>query len=393
MSLPLEATPTVPSDPPNLDDWFAGLGDNFAGRVPAGSLRAGMTDGWRLRWRGRELELQVDADFPFSAARVYLVGYTRAQAQPHVEKDGKLCLGGKPVPGDGIATVKTALAEAFRLLTENETKQHDDDFREDFGLYWLNWSSKTDLLAEVLPGPEGMTRCRLVRAVQTKNQVFVLPSKADAMRFWTNRTGAAPKWPKTTALIPIDPLPAPDRYPDTAAELWTLVEARSQGGTDLLARLVDNDPKEAFVVLAGRAPSGREHYATLRIRRPLDRAGLPVKRRVLRQGLERAENPIRTLFARFRIERLATDRLDASSSRLPEGVQRRMATAKVLVVGCGALGSGVARMLAQAGVEHLRLVDPDALAGRIFVGTNSVRTTSATERPSPSQTASERPCR
>lgn len=45
------------------------------------------------------------------------------------------------------------------------------------------------------------------------------------------------------------------RYPDTAAELWQLVAARSRGGTDLLARLVDENPKEAFVVLAGRAPS------------------------------------------------------------------------------------------------------------------------------------------
>jgi ThiF family len=38
-----------------------------------------------------------------------------------------------------------------------------------------------------------------------------------------------------------------------------------------------------------------------------------------------------------------------------------MSGAKVVVVGCGALGSGVARMLAQAGVEHLRLVDPENL--------------------------------
>ncbi|RXG85686.1 hypothetical protein EAS61_35485 [Bradyrhizobium zhanjiangense] len=379
----------MPPDPPKLDDWFAGLGDDFLGRVPSGSLRAGMVDGWRLRWRERQLELQVDGDFPFSAARVYLNGYTRAQAQPHIEKNGKLCLGGKPVPGDCIATVRRALSEAFRLLGENETKLHDDDFREDFGLYWLNWSTKTDLIAEVLPGPEGTTRCRLVRAVQTKNQVFVLPTKADAARFWTNRTGSAPKWPKTTALIPIDPLPAPDRYPDTAADLWALVAVRSRHGTDLLARLVDNDPKEAFVVLAGRAPSGREHYAAVRLRRPLDRAGLPVKKRVLRQGLESAEDPLRTLFSRFRVERLATHRLDAASSRLPEGVQRQMAAVRVIIVGCGALGSGVARMLAQAGAEHLVLVDPDSLGwenirrhelGASFVGHGKAKSLAAAIR-------------
>jgi hypothetical protein len=96
-----------------LDAWFVGLGDDFIGRVSASSLRTRMVEGWRLRWRERELEIQVDADFPYSVARVYLVGYSRAQAQPHIEKDGKLCLGSKAVPGDRVRTVKVALAEAL----------------------------------------------------------------------------------------------------------------------------------------------------------------------------------------------------------------------------------------------------------------------------------------
>jgi molybdopterin/thiamine biosynthesis adenylyltransferase len=320
-----------------------------------------MSDGWRLRWRGRELEVQVDVDFPFSAARIYLVGYTRAQPQPHVEKDGKLCLGAKPVPGDTINTVRTALAEAFQLFTENETKQHDDDFREDFGAYWLTWSSKAKPLVEVLPAPSGARKCTLARAVRTENQILVFPSKVDAAKFWTNLTGAPPKSLKTMPVISIDPLPAPDHYPDSAADVWTLVQSRSQGGTDLLAQLMANDPMEAFVVLAGTAPSGREHYAAVRIHRPFDRSGQPLKRRAMREGIERTEDPTRTLFERFKVERLATDRLDASSTRLPEGVQREMSAAKVVVVGCGALGSGVARMLTQAGVEHMRLVDPEKL--------------------------------
>jgi molybdopterin/thiamine biosynthesis adenylyltransferase len=361
VSLQLKATPLTTPESVALDDWFAGLGDEYLGRLPEGSLRSGMTEGWRLRWRGCELEVQVDADFPYSAARVYLVGYARSQVQPHIEKNGRLCLGGKPVPGNSVQTVRIALAEAFRLLTENEARQHDDDFHEDFGLYWLTWASRSDLFARILPGFDGARKSRHAHAVLTKSEVFVLPSKADAIRFWVNRTGAAPKRPKTTAVVSIDPLPSPARYPNSAADLWALVEARSQGGTDLLAKLVQSDPKEAFVILAGTATSGREHYAALRIRPPLDRKGNPLKRRFFRGGIERTENPIQTLFERFDIERLPTTRLDASSTRLPDGVQREMAASKVVVVGCGALGSGVARMLAQAGVEHLHLVDPENL--------------------------------
>lgn len=272
-----------------------------------------------------------------------------------------MCLAGKPVPSDRLRTIQAALAGAFQLLAENETKKHDDDFREDFGLYWLTWASRADLYVRILPGSEGARKPMLGATALSDGQDFVFSSKADAARFWTNLKGRAPEGLKSTPIISIDPLPAPDRYPATAAELWALVEARSQGGTDLLARLMTNDPKEAFVILAGTAPSGREHYAAMRIRRPLDRAGRPLKRRAMRDGVSWAEDPTRTLFERFRLERLVTDRLDGSSTRLPEGVQRDMSAAKIVVVGCGALGSGVARMLSQAGAEHLHLVDPENL--------------------------------
>ncbi|SDJ11952.1 hypothetical protein SAMN05216338_104011 [Bradyrhizobium sp. Rc2d] len=187
-----------------------------------------------------------------------------------------------PVPGDRVRTVQAALAEAFKLLTENETQQHDDDFREDFGLYWLNWANRSDLRVEVMPGTEGANESMLGRAALMEGRVFVFPDKGYAGRFCTNLTGVASKWLKETPVISIDPLPAPDRYPETADELRALVEARSQGGTDLLARLMANAPKEAFVVLAGKAPLSREHYAAVYPRRPLDREGRPLNRRALR---------------------------------------------------------------------------------------------------------------
>jgi hypothetical protein len=361
VSLPVEAAPSTAPEEPGLDDWFASLGDEYIGRVAAGSLRTGMVSGWRLRWRGRELEVQVDADFPFSVARVYLVGYSRAQAEPHVEKDGKLCLATKAVPGDRIRTIQAALADAVRLLTENETRQHDDDFREDFGLYWLSWATRGDARVEIMPGPQGAGKTILGRAVTMDRRALVFPGKADASKVWQNLTGEAPKALKETPVIAIDPLPAPSRYPETAEELWALVEARSHDGTDLLKRLMSNSPKEALIVLAGKAPSGREHYAAIYLGRPLDREGQPLKRRAMRKGIEKSEDSARSLFARFKLDRVATQRMDSAASRLPDGVQHQMADAKVIVAGCGALGSGVARMLAQAGVEHLRLVDPETL--------------------------------
>src|SRR5215204_7497379 len=46
-------------------------------------------------------------------------------------------------------------------------------------------------------------------------------------------------------------------------------------------------------------------------------------------------------------------------SGIGEEGQRRLRAARVLIVGCGALGSAHAESLARAGVGHLRLVDRD----------------------------------
>jgi adenylyltransferase/sulfurtransferase len=46
-------------------------------------------------------------------------------------------------------------------------------------------------------------------------------------------------------------------------------------------------------------------------------------------------------------------------SGIGEGGQRRLTAARVLIVGCGALGSAHAESLARAGIGHLRVVDRD----------------------------------
>ena len=46
---------------------------------------------------------------------------------------------------------------------------------------------------------------------------------------------------------------------------------------------------------------------------------------------------------------------------LGEEGQRRLAAGRVLLCGCGALGSVIANTLARAGVGHLRIVDRDVL--------------------------------
>jgi hypothetical protein len=61
------------------------------------------------------------------------------------------------------------------------------------------------------------------------------------------------------------------------------------------------------------------------------------------------------------MQRLPTERLDIATSRLPYADAVALSDKRVVVVGCGALGAGVARLLAQSGIGHFALVDPDSL--------------------------------
>ena len=56
-------------------------------------------------------------------------------------------------------------------------------------------------------------------------------------------------------MIRIDPLPAPSRYPDSAADVWALVYARPQGGTDLLARQMLDHDRQAIIVSGSGFPT------------------------------------------------------------------------------------------------------------------------------------------
>ena len=163
------------------------------------------------------------------------------------------------------------------------------------------------------------------------------------------------------ALIELDRLPHPDLFPRTGREFWDLVASRSAGGTNLLEALLRQTPKGLLTVLAGPAPSGRRHAVGLMLSRPPDAEGRPVNRRVIERDYRRGQMPAEVHCERFQVSRLATDALDAAMTRLPYQERERLSDARVAVIGCGALGSGVARLLAKSGVGHILLVDHETL--------------------------------
>jgi len=339
------------------DTWFATLGTSFRGRLPPGDpLVPEGAAAWVVSTLGRELVVVVDAAFPYSAPKVHLRGERRAMA--HVEGRGRLCLRNPAVPSDPQAAVAAALREARSLLRAITAGSEDGDFEEDFGLYWGH-AADNGYRARLLL--RDVDASRPIAWTAAGPAVYGFDTPGALRSWWSHRFGTDRTKVRQGALVILDELPHPDLYPSTGSELWELVASHSTGGTKLLEDLLGQTPKGLLVVLAGTAPSGRRHAVGLMLARPLEAGGRPVNRRLIERGYVRCSMPVDVHCTRLRVTRLATDALDASTSRLPYDERDRLAAGRVAVVGCGALGSGVARLLAKSGIGHIVLVDPETL--------------------------------
>jgi hypothetical protein len=299
---------------------------------------------------------------PYTDEVLLIEGYAAKRPapkrEPHIEATGKLCLPPIELPDDPVQAVKAALGDAIRLSAENEAGAHAEDFQEDFGLYWRHWHTGGLTVARILPAPT--SKSHFGYCIATAKNVYAFASKGIAQRFWDNLSGNHVARPKRMAFIRIEPLPSPNRFPDDGKGLWELVSTRSPDGLPLLAEMVQTGAKDATIVLVGRAPSGREHYAALRLVLTPDQPK-PVAKR-LKRMLPALDRSPQVLCSRHSLLRLQTDRLDSARSRLPYLDRGVLRSKRVVLVGCGAIGAGVAKMIAQAGVEHLSLVDPETLA-------------------------------
>lgn len=339
--------------------WFADLGKPFLGSLdPEDPLLVGNRTGWLISTLGRELAVVVDSAFPFTRPKVYLRGLL--EPLPHVERYGRLCLRNPEVPSDPAMAIASALSEARNLLRAIDDGSQDTDFQEDFGLYWLQQAAPGRPARLLLP--EGVRETRTIAWAATDAAYYAFFSPAELKRWWQHRFGATPSKVHQGAMISLDRLPGPSDYPKDGKSFWNLVQAQSSAGMQLLAQLLRQTPKSLLVILAGTAPSGRQHIVATLVSRPPDALGNPSNRRLIERGHKRGKMPPALLCERHVVTRLVTEMLDAAYSRLPYPERDRLANARVGIVGCGALGSGVARLLAKSGVGHLVLIDPENLA-------------------------------
>ena len=335
--------------------------------------------GWRLchhsPGRSIALNLLLDAEFPFSVPRVALVDPPPPLTWPHVEDDGLLCLApdGTAVsterPQDSVEVVRWVIDDADRLMGDLVRTGLEDHFLDEFASYWTRGGET--------PGKEFRSLLTLTPgsreiAVWRGEYYHLVADSPESCDTWLSHLGGHTRSTGRSidkaAYVWLKRPPYPREYPRRAGGVGRLVDALSTDGRKVLEGMLRSCPEDLLIVF-GAEWKGESILAGVQLRKPKSYVS-PGGRKVDRMeaGFRHGRAPASLIAARYLGAATAPprSRVVRVDGKWLHGKDRnasweRLRESRVCVIGCGSLGAGVARLLAQAGVASLDLVDDDHL--------------------------------
>jgi len=362
--------------------------DTFLRRYGAAALPKEVVDrykghdfqaGWLVSITGTdatplEVHVLLGPGFPYEAPRIALADPPPRLSWPHVERDGLLCIRShaQPVPRENPeGVVEWFLGQAVALVRENR-EGGDAAFRDEFLSYWrIAVSESGGTVGFVsLVEPKGPSR-RV--CVWIGGQEGIVAEDKRMLEHWLSRTRKAGRDKKGErffdgALLWLPAPLVPAEYPASAGEVRSLVDRAGPEARPVVETLLSGLPSSLWILLGMPSANG-VCFGTVEVPDPRTARRAKGKRNPVSSGFRPGKIPAHILYDRY---------LSGGSSAVKSSVQRadhswlhgrdrdpnqeRLRSTRVAVVGCGSLGGPVARLLAQAGVGKLLLVDHDPLA-------------------------------
>lgn len=341
-------------------------------------------DGWRLPLeRSGSVDLLLDGEFPYSIPRVALIGRPDLLISPHVEKEGKLCLSGDNGRSDNMRPAEVAAhcyQEALSLVLENDAGGNTEDYYLDFAAYWRRQLKNAPAVWVWLGRDQSS---RLVAAWHGQAFTLIAENEGDCRSWLNHRFGAERERSIRSALvIGLDALPAPSDYPVNGGKLRRLIARNAPDSLVIFDRFIRSMSGNAVVVLGGKTSAGEPVWAPVIVTEGNSSSGGRSRAGALR-GFRSGRKPPALLVLDRGVKLASPTIVDAYLSRLEDGVGESLAAKRVVIIGCGSLGAGIAKILLQSGVGRMVLVDPENLGweniGRHELGGDSVGKPKATE--------------
>lgn len=380
-----------------VDEFIAGVekGERLPVRVMDRYQKRGYPLGWRVAADSsngvrRNLHILVDEHFPYTPTRIVVEDPPEVLNWPHLEADGFLCL----LPPDSavssedpVGVVEYVLNEARNLIKNNATGINVEDFRREFVSYWNLAVDKSAPKFISLLDPQGPSRRVSVWRGQNARVVGESPQ---ILRRWLSRWNAEKRkgqdYPLHDGVMIWLPEPLlPQEYPSMSAEVRALARKQSSESVSVLEEMAASGADEIDVLMGARTLSGA-CFAAMTLRHPR-RAGSADP---LTKGFRPGHVPMNVLVDRYlsrgtKVVKACVERADHRwiHGRDHDPRQERLRHARVAILGCGSVGAPLSRLLAQAGVGNLLLVDHETMhwpnVGRHALGAASVNRYKASE--------------
>lgn len=290
--------------------------------------------------------------FPLDLPKVYLRPWDALGYIPHVSEDGYVCYADTEGlllnSGDPVGILVEATRRALSVLEKGASGKNRLDFMDEFGAYWLRVVPNMTRLPTFF---EANDTLRKVYAYRThEGYKWVADGDGSVLAYYNGHRKVLDSLTQRTALyVPLHE--GVSILPPVPGKPWSTQDVRRivhqhLSATNLrrLEQLGRKCKSEEMVILGLPRPSGGKTLVGLLFRSV--QGGHP-----LLGGM--AQDPP---------EPLAIERYDASYLLSRGGGQLELMRARVLLVGCGALGGYIALSLPATGLLDLTLVDPDVMA-------------------------------
>lgn len=334
-------------------------------------LAEGYSSGEGGRWTGpaaladgpaATLTVSLPDDFPDRLPDVFVPAEVRDAVRAHVERSGKLCVapdGGVLIdPADGSRVVRDTLARATRLLTP-AGDAGQGEIEEEFNAYW--YAPKDGTLLSLIP-PDAASGETWVAAVNHPAFTHIVAASKDQVQRWAAVTSSQVGRICRGYHLRLPRIPAPPTYDGAVSysEFLALASESENGGADRFRSWIAGQRLPVTVTLAAAMSSGPAS-AVFAVVVPMPKGG---SLQLAQRGFRPGRAPAWRLLACARDEPLIRPevaRADPDYALQRAGAHPPLRNKKVVVLGCGAVGSHLASFLASSGVGKLLLVDHETL--------------------------------
>lgn len=319
----------------------------------------------------RELHILANNDFPYVSPRIAIANHPPVLTWPHLESEGHLCILSSEAAvsnKEPAAVVEHLLGEACKLVEDSICKRNVEDFRQEFTSYWsLSTNDRPSTYISLLEPLGPSRRISIWHGQQTR----VAGEKSEILRQWLDRWGAEKNKDGCHSIqdgifIWLDIPLIPEEYPNSASDVRKLAKKTSPDAEKILEEMVSSD-SSIDVILGAKTLNGA-CFAAVRLKPPLHTGGPPKSKKISIKGFRPGHIPQKILTDMYlsetsKVVKSTVERADHLwiHGRDRDFRQKRLRRARVAILGCGSVGAPLARLLAQAGVSGLLLVDPDTM--------------------------------